>query len=67
MRKYIAKPNTWFKEGTEVRLIEYLICDKDGIKYGTFEGVRDGVNDGVSDGVRESEVCSYDEFNIIDE
>jgi hypothetical protein len=64
MRIYIAKPNTWFKEGTEVRLIEYLTVDKDGLQYGVFEGLREKLNGEI---VRDSEVCSYDEFNIIEE
>ena len=57
--KYIAKPNTWFKEGTECKLIEYLydsaytlsengkIQQED--KHGIFEGIRiceDGLCEG---------------------
>ena len=64
MRKYIAKPRTWFMEGTEVRLIEYLTVDKDGLQYGVFEGLREKIDGEI---VRDSEVCSYEEFNIIDE
>jgi len=62
MKTYIAKPNTWFKEGTKVQLIEYLTVDKDNVKYGVFEGVRDGV---IGD-VLCQEVCAYNEFDITD-
>jgi hypothetical protein len=63
MRIYITKPNTWFMSNTEVRLIEYLTIDKDGQKYGTFEGLRENFNGEIT---RQTEVCSYDEFDIID-
>lgn len=59
---FVAKPNTWFKEETEVRLIEYLDINGSGVKYGLFEGYKE--RDGQL--IRESEVCSYDEFEIID-
>ena len=61
-KKYIAKPNTWFKEGTEVKLIEYLHVDGNGNKYGLFEGIHidNNKNDTIS-----TEVCAYDEFEII--
>ena len=62
MRIYIAKPDTWFKEDTEVRLIEYLHLDGDGVKYGLFEGVKE--RDGNL--IREAEICSYEDFEIVD-
>jgi hypothetical protein len=62
MRVYIAKPNTWFKENTEVRLIEYLHIDGDGVKYGLFEGYKEREGNLI----REGEVCSYEDFEIID-
>lgn len=62
MKKFIAKPKTWFKEGTEARPIEYLHIDGDGVKYGLFEGHKE--RDGKL--IYESEVCSYEDFEIID-
>lgn len=62
MRTYIAKPNTWFKKDTEAKLIEYLHIDVDGVKYGLFEGSKE--RDGQI--TIESEVCSYEDFKIID-
>lgn len=59
--KYIAKPDSWFKEGTEVELI--ADCGKLG---GIFKGVR------ISEGPPEmapydeeyvdEELCPWDEF-----
>jgi hypothetical protein len=37
-KRYIARPNTWFREGYDCRLIEYLY-DHQGKKYGQFEGL----------------------------
>lgn len=61
MKIYIAKPNTWFKEGELVKLLEYLTVDKDGIKYGVFEGRHELSNGDLR---IESEVCSYEDFDI---
>lgn len=61
-KKYIAKPNTWFKQGSEAKLIEYLHVDGDGNKYGLFEGIK--INIDGSD-IISTEVCAYDEFEII--
>lgn len=58
MTKFVAKPHTWFKEGTEVKLIGYLSIDNDGVKYGIFEGKN-------KDGKLVREVCPYDEFDMI--
>lgn len=62
MRIYIAKSNIWFKEGTEAELMEYLHIDGDGVKYGLFEGSKE--RDGQI--TIESEVCSYEDFEILD-
>jgi hypothetical protein len=62
MKIYIAKPNTWFKEDTEVKLIEYLHVDGDGVNYGLFEGVKEREGNLMT----EAEVCSYEDFEIID-
>lgn len=58
MNKYIAKPHTRFKEGTEVKLIVYITIDSDGVKYGLFQGKN-------NEGKIAREVCPYDEFDII--
>jgi hypothetical protein len=35
---YVAKPQTWFKAGTEAELIEELYTDANGVKNGIFKG-----------------------------
>lgn len=37
-KQYIAKPDSWFKTGTEVNLIEYM-HNKYGEKFCNFEGI----------------------------
>jgi hypothetical protein len=59
---FVAKPNTWFKQGTEAKLIEYLHDDMNGVKYGLFEGIKE--RDGKL--MTEAEVCSYEDFDIIE-
>ena len=39
MTKYIAKPECWFKENTEVQLIEEYYTDGNGEKVGLFCGI----------------------------
>ena len=64
-KKYIAKPNTWFKEGTEVQLV-----DDCGEMGGVFCGIRIAQNETeYSDGRRakddeyeDEELCPWDEF-----
>jgi hypothetical protein len=63
MKRYIVKPNMWFKEKTEARLIEYLHIDGNGVKYGLFEGYREKGDHFILG----AEVCSYEEFEIIDD
>ena len=74
--KYIAKKDTWFKEGTEVKFVEDF--SGNGIKMGLFEGtfvindekwlkVKQHWNKNkVGDEVVDREVCNYDEFDIIE-
>lgn len=66
--KYIAKPNTWFKAGTEVELIDdYRSSDWNS---GLFRGIRvtedSGSEGGYPVGVEriDEEMCSFDEFEI---
>ena len=68
--KYIAKPNTWFKAGTTVTLIDDY--RPDGLDVGLFEGLRiceDEASEGCPvnterDG--DQEVCGFDEFDVIE-
>lgn len=71
--KYIAKKDAWFKEGTEVKLEEYLYTSGDGIKCGLFRGIRvcenpkSEANKPLGTEYIDGEVCSYNEFDVIDE
>jgi len=72
MKKYIAKKDTWFKEGTEVKFEEYLYTSSDGIKCGLFRGIRiceNAKSENRTLGIEyeDGEICSYDEFDIIDD
>lgn len=66
--KYIAKPNTWYDEGTEAVPVSdfwtlHLIkknCFLTWIKYETS-----AVFCGIKDGKEDEEVCCINEFNII--
>ena len=66
--KYIAKPNTWFKAGTEVELL--VDCRPDGWDLGIFKGIRICENSGAEAGkpvgteYLDEEDCSFDEFEI---
>ena len=55
MRKYIAKPDTWFDEGTEVFLYEDTIC-------GTYP--EQVLAKGIHNGDIDEELCLMDEFEI---
>ena len=54
-KKYRAKPNTWYDEGTIVE----LLVDIPEIEGGLYRGIRHGDYD--------EEMCSYHEFEVIDE
>jgi hypothetical protein len=67
--KFISKPNQWFVEGTEVKLLEDSLWGyddnskfKDG--YGLFSGVTMNFANTI---VNSEEACPYEEFNIYDE
>ena len=77
-KTYIAKPNTWYRTGTDCRLVEYLYEHK-GKQYGHFEGLyiigrpenktydesywlRIGYKSG--DEVFMKSICPYDDFEI---
>jgi len=62
---YIAKPDTWFKSGTVVTLIDDY--RKDGWTCGLFEGTRVCLNPGseshpLGEERIDQEICSFDEF-----
>lgn len=63
MKIYIAKPDTYFQEGTIVELVEYLYIDSDGVKYGLFKGYKEREGNMNC----EAEVCSYEDFEIINQ
>ena len=62
MKKYIAKNDTWYDEGTEAEFIGALIeaYDFDGTysPSGLFRGIKDGKID--------EEMCCFDEFEVIE-
>ena len=67
--KYIAKPNTWFKEGTECK----LICpyNDEGTIGAIFSGVRvcenpESEKEELGKEYEDEEGCSYSEFEIIE-
>ena len=54
MKKYIAKPDTWFDKGTEVKHI--AVFDQED--WGLFQGYRNGSLD--------EETCLLEEFEVVD-
>ena len=78
MIKYIAKPDTWFKEGTECILEDDFRTGHVDSDMGLFRGIYIvGSNEGYDtywynkgykegDEVEMNEVCPFDEFDIID-
>lgn len=72
--KYIAKPDTWFDEGSEVILIaDYREPDKEFVyNAGLFEGWRtcevpNSEGRKLGEKYRDQEDCGFDEFIIIEE
>ena len=59
-KKYIAKPDTWFKEGTECKLLDDYSESFDG---GLFEGI---IIDENGNEKIDEEICDFNEFNIIE-
>ena len=63
--KFIAKPNTWFDEGTEVILTTQI--NEDGL--GIFRGIRTcknpkSENRKLGEKYVDEELCSFDEFEL---
>ena len=67
MAKYIARPDTWFIEGTECEL---LVDCRPQMSFGIFSGKR--CSEGkpelhpVGEVYVDEEDCSFDEFEVID-
>jgi hypothetical protein len=65
---FIAKPNTWYKEGTECKLLQEY--EENG--FGLFEGIRIAQEDyekprhEIGEEYLDEEVCTYDEFYIVE-
>lgn len=60
--KYKVKPDTWFDEGTEVKLID----DYRDAKFpnGAFSDC--GLFRGYKNGELDEEICPFDEFEIME-
>jgi hypothetical protein len=65
MKRYIAKKDEWFKEGTEAFLVADMQSD-----FGLFSGIR--INQGesklcaIGEEYLDEEMCSFDEFDTIE-
>lgn len=65
MKRYFAKPDTWYDEGTEAfPLTEFFEAYDDHAltirnDWALFEGIKDGKPD--------EETCTMAEFNIVEE
>ncbi len=71
IKRYIAKEDSWFKEGSECKLLEdykdcglyrgiYIVGENEGYDmYWHKKGFKEG------DEVEMNEVCTHDEFNIL--
>lgn len=71
MTRYIAKPNTWFKAGTEVMLVDDF---RPQMNAGIFCGLRICENPEAERGLpvgterhNDEEVCSFDEFDVVED
>jgi hypothetical protein len=69
--KYISK-GEWFDEGCECILIDDYRVDNVVLNSGLFEGIRTCKNSFAESHLlgtkyRDEEICSFDEFIIIDE
>jgi hypothetical protein len=66
MTKYIAKSDSWFKGGSECRLV--ADCEWMG---GIFEGIRisEGPPEITPEGLEylDQELCPWDEFEVVEE
>jgi hypothetical protein len=70
--KYIAKPDTWFKEGTEAKLIDDYRLEDPSLDFGLFEGIKICENPKseshkiVGEEYQDQEICFFEEFEEID-
>lgn len=70
MKKYIVKPDTWFKEGTEVILIDDY---RPKMNCGLFSGITicenpssEGMFRNIGEEYEDEEVCDFNEFEEIE-
>lgn len=61
--KYIALPDTWFDEGTEVKLIDDY-RNNDAMFFN--RSLDAGLFEGLVDGCLDQEVCPFDEFELVE-
>lgn len=72
--RFIAKPNTWFKEGSECEFMGWVTPHSlDGFRAGLFYGPRivESLSEGhgcrfIGDEIMDEEVCCEDEFEVIE-
>ena len=65
--KYIAKADGWFKEGTEVKFIDFILCGPEN-DVGLFSGIRVSEGEGIhkiGEEYLDEEVCPLDEFEEV--
>lgn len=68
---YIAKADSWFKEGTVVNVVDNCVWPELG--FGLFEGITvldeskiaSGQKGNIGDEILDQELCPLDEFNIL--
>ncbi len=73
--KFVAKPDTWYVEGSEVKLVDgcsyqkYRQGDKFNSGWSLFEGLTNETYDGYNGELPriDGETCSFTEFLIYDE
>jgi hypothetical protein len=72
MTKYIAKKFTWFIEGTVAELIDDYRVGEPSWDMGLFRGARrcenqKSENRPLGEEHMDEEVCSFDEFDVVEE
>lgn len=66
---FIAKEDSWFKSGTEVKIVDNSIVEDAYSKCALFEGIRISEGEGIHpSGVEylDKEMCPFEEFDIIE-
>ena len=65
MKKYIAKPNTWFDEGTEITIIDDYNQELWNAEFNCWSA--HVLASGLKNGKYDEEMCCMYEFEVIDE